>query len=97
MDRWNGMGDLEFDGPVYLSLDVDCLDPAYAPGVSHPEPGGLSTRQVLYLLNGLRGRLVGADLVEINPERDPSGITAALGAKLFKEILARMLRRKEAP
>ena len=85
-------------GPVYLSLDLDCLDPAFAPGVSHYEPGGLSTREVLGLIQRLGGRLVGADIVEFNPERDPQGITAMVAAKLLKEILGRMLaeeRRRE--
>ncbi|WP_212636871.1 agmatinase [Desulfacinum hydrothermale] len=94
-DRWRGPQPMAFEGPVYLSLDVDCLDPAYAPGVSHHEPGGLSPRDVMDLIAGIRGRLVGADLVEINPERDPLGITAAVGAKLLKEILARMLTQAE--
>jgi len=82
---------LEFDGPVYLSLDVDCLDPAFAPGVSHYEPGGLSTRQVINLINSFKGQLVGADLVEFNPTRDPAGITGMVCAKLLKEIIVRML------
>ncbi len=82
----------EFDGPVYLSLDVDVLDPAFAPGVSHHEPGGLSTRDVLNLVQNTQAEIVGADIVEFNPARDSSGITAMAAAKLFKEIVARMLR-----
>jgi agmatinase len=82
---------LEFDGPLYLSLDMDVLDPAYAPGVSHHEPGGLSTRDVLTLIQRLRAPLVGADIVELNPQRDPLGITAMAAAKFLKEIAARML------
>ena len=85
------LDDLKFDGPVYLSLDMDCLDPAFAPGVSHHEPGGLSTREVLSIIQNLSGNLVGADIVEFNPERDPLGITGMVAAKLLKEILARML------
>lgn len=76
--------------PVYLTLDLDGLDPAFAPGVSHHEPGGLTTRQVLDILHRLPP-LVGADIVEFNPHRDPTGITAALAAKLLKEIVAHML------
>jgi agmatinase len=83
--------DITFQGPVYLSLDMDCLDPAFAPGVSHYEPGGLSTRQVLGIIQNLKGRLVGADLVEYNPERDPQGITAMVAAKLLKEMIGKMM------
>jgi agmatinase len=79
------------DGPVYLSLDMDVLDPAFAPGVSHHEPGGFSTRELLTLLQNLGKPLVGADLVEFNPQRDPSGITAMAAAKLYKEIVASMI------
>jgi arginase len=82
-------GDL--DGPLYLSLDLDALDPAFAPGVSHPEPGGLSTRELLDILQALPTPLVGADIVELNPLRDPLGLTARVAAKLLKEIAARML------
>jgi len=80
-----------FDGPVYLSLDLDCLDPAFAPGVSHYEPGGMTTREVLSIIQKLTGQLVGADIVEYNPEHDPQGITGMVAAKLLKEILAKML------
>jgi len=78
--------------PVYLSLDLDVLDPAYAPGVSHHEPGGLSTREVLKLIQGLRVPLVGADVVEYNPDRDPLAITAMVASKFLKEIGGCMLR-----
>ena len=80
-----------FDSPVYISFDVDALDPAFAPGVSHPEPGGLSTRQALEVIQRVGAPIVGADIVELNPVRDPSGLTAMVCAKLLKEILARML------
>jgi arginase family enzyme len=63
-------------GPVYVSVDLDGLDPAYARGVSHPEPGGLSTRDVLGVLQRLEGQLIGADVVELNPQRDADGATA---------------------
>jgi arginase len=82
---------LEFDSPVYISFDIDALDPAFAPGVSHREPGGLSTRQAIDLIQRLRGRVVGADIVEFNPRMDPLHITGTVCAKLFKEIAARML------
>jgi agmatinase len=78
------------DETVYLSLDLDGLDPAFAPGVSHPEPGGLSVREVLELIHGLRAELIGADVVECNPAVDPTGVTAMVGAKFVKEIAAAM-------
>ncbi len=80
-----------FNGPVYLSLDMDCLDPAFAPGVSHHEPGGMSTRDVLNIIQNLRGKLVGADIVEFNPERDLHGMTAMVAGKLLKEIMGKMM------
>lgn len=79
------------EGPVYVSLDLDALDPAHAPGVSHPEPGGLTTREVLSLIQGIEGPIVGADVVELNPGRDPRGHTARVAAKLVKELAERML------
>lgn len=82
----------QLDGPLYVSLDIDALDPAYAPGVSHWEPGGLRTRDVITMLQQLRGPIVGADLVELNPQRDVSGRTAMVAAKLLKELLAAMMR-----
>lgn len=82
---------LEFDGPVYVTFDVDGLDPAFAPGVSHPEPGGFSTRQALDVIARVRAPIVGADVVEYNPGRDPAGSTAVVCAKLVKELAGRML------
>lgn len=82
---------LRFDGPVYLSFDIDVLDPAFAPGVSHVEPGGMTTRDALRVIQSFAGRLVGADIVEINPERDATGMTAMVGAKVLKELAGRML------
>lgn len=78
-------------GPTYLSIDLDGIDPAFAPGVAHPEPGGLAAREVVGLIQALAGPLVGADLVELNPGLDPTGITAVVAAKLVKEIAARMV------
>ena len=83
--------DLSFDGPVYLSIDLDCLDPAYAPGISHHEPGGMSTREVLEIIQNFKGKLVGADIVEFNPERDLNDMTGMVAAKFLKEITGRML------
>lgn len=83
---------LKFDGPLYISFDMDVLDPAFAPGVSHHEPGGLSTRQAITLIQSVQApQFVGADIVEYNPARDPLGITAMAAAKLLKEIAARMI------
>jgi agmatinase len=79
-------------GPLYLSLDLDALDPAFAPGVSHPEPGGFSTRELLDIVEALPSPLVGADIVELNPLRDAGDLTARVAAKLLKEIAARMLQ-----
>ena len=84
---------LEFESPVYISFDMDALDPAFAPGVSHREPGGLSTRQAIDVIQQLNGRVVGADIVEFNPHRDPLHITETVCAKLLKEIAAKMLER----
>jgi len=85
------------DGPAYLSLDVDGLDPVYAPGTGTPEVGGLSTRETLALLRGLEGLdFVGADVVEVSPPYDPSGNTALLGATLMYECLC-LLARGRAP
>ena len=81
-----------FENPVYLSIDIDAFDPAFAPGVSHQEPGGLTSREVIDLIANFEGRLIGADIVEYNPTRDTNEITGALAAKLLKELLGRMLR-----
>lgn len=84
----------EFRTPVYLSLDIDALDPAFAPGVSHREPGGLSTRQVIDLILSIDQPLVAADVVEYNPRCDVSDMTATVAAKLVKEIAGVMLRNR---
>jgi len=93
MRMWQHETPLDFDGPLYLSLDLDVFDPAFAPGVSHHEPGGMSTRAVLHLIQTLQAPIIGADIVEFNPGRDPLGITAMLAAKLVKELAACMLTR----
>jgi agmatinase len=92
MSQWQPGSGVTLHGPVYLSLDMDVLDPAFAPGVSHHEPGGLTSRDVIRLIQGMRAPVVGADIVEVNPERDRLGITAAAAAKFLKEIAACMLR-----
>ena len=92
-----GLSDLplSFNGPLYISFDMDVLDPAFAPGVSHQEPGGLSIRDAIDLIHKIEGRIVGADLVEMNPRRDPSGITAMAAGKIYKEIAARLIMQHE--
>ena len=77
--------------PIYLTLDLDGLDPSEAPGVSHHEPGGLTMRELLDVIDALPGPIVGADVVELNPVRDVVGMTAMVGAKLVKEIAGAML------
>ncbi len=78
-------------GPVYVSFDMDVLDPAFAPGVSHREPGGMSVREAIAHLHAIGGEIVGADLVEYNPVLDLGGVTATVAAKILKEILGLMI------
>lgn len=93
MKDWHPERVFRFRQPVYISFDMDALDPAFAPGVSHYEPGGLSTRQVLTIIQKLEAPLIiGADVVECNPDRDPSGITAMTAAKLVKELAGKIIR-----
>jgi agmatinase len=80
------------EGPLYISIDMDGFDPAFAPGVSHHEPGGLSVRDVLAVLDRVGAPVVGADIVEYNPRRDVNGVTAVLAAKLVREVAALCLR-----
>jgi agmatinase len=77
--------------PLYVSIDLDVLDPAYAPGVSHYEPGGASVREVLRVVQDLPVAPVGGDIVELNPGRDHHDMTAMVALKLLKELAARML------
>jgi arginase len=77
-------------GPVYISVDIDGLDPAFAPGVSHREPGGLSVREILSIIQKVEGPLVGADVVEYNPSRDVGDLTSHVCAKLVRELASRM-------
>lgn len=74
--------------PVYFSLDIDVVDPAFAPGTGTPEPGGISSAELLEAIAMLRGlRVVGMDLVEVSPVYDPAGITAMLAAKVVREMI----------
>jgi agmatinase len=74
------------EGPLYVSIDMDALDPAFAPGVSHHEPGGLSVRDILSVLHRIEAKIVGADVVEYNPARDINDMTAVVAAKFVKEL-----------
>ncbi|MCH2077373.1 MAG: agmatinase [Rhodobacteraceae bacterium] len=77
------------DHPVYITYDIDSLDPAFAPGTGTPEIGGLTTWQAMEFLRGLNGlNIVGFDLVEVSPPYDPSGNTALVGANLIFEMLS---------
>ena len=91
MRHWSDDLSITFETPVYISFDMDVLDPSFAPGVSHREPGGLSTRQAIDLIQRFKGQVVGADIVEFNPRMDPLQITGTVAAKVLKEIAARML------
>ena len=75
-------------GPLYISIDLDGIDPSEAPGVSHPEPGGLTVREVLAVLRRQTAVIVGADVVEYNPHFDQHERTAILAAKLVRELAA---------
>lgn len=92
MKDWRDDLKFEFDGPIYISLDIDGLDPAFAPGVSHREPGGLSPRQVINVIHSVRAPILGAEIVEYNPRQDLGSLTATVCAKLLKEIVGCMLR-----
>ncbi len=82
----------DLDSPLYISFDLDALDPAFAPGVVHREPGGLSVRQAITAIQDLRAEVVAADIVELNPRLDPAHLTGGVAAKLLKEIAAKMVR-----
>lgn len=76
------------EGPTYISFDVDCLDPSFAPGTGTPEIGGLTTQQAQHMVRGLQGlHLIGADVVEISPPFDLGGVTSLVGATIAFEIL----------
>jgi agmatinase len=91
------MKDFNFDfistlkPPLYISLDLDGLDPAFAPGVSHHEPGGLSTREVIKIIHSIPFPVIGADIVEYNPTRDINNMTAMVAYSLFKELAHKIL------
>ncbi len=82
-------------GPLYISIDLDGVDPSEAPGVSHPEPGGLTVREIVSVLHAQSAPIVGADVVELNPRFDRNEVTATLAAKLVRE-LAVLIERNAA-
>jgi len=92
MQHWQDVFNVKFDSPLYVTFDMDCLDPAFAPGISHREPGGLSTREALSVIQSLLTNIIGADVVELNPTQDPLNVTEMVAAKVFKEIVTRMLK-----
>lgn len=91
MRAWAAGARPQISGPVYLSVDLDGIDPAFAPGVSHREPGGLTVREVLTIIQTLPGPIIGADVMEFNPSEDIMGLTAPVCAKIVKEIASHML------
>jgi arginase len=93
MDTLDQLDLSEVTGPVYITFDMDVLDPAFAPGVSHHEPGGMSTREALTILKTIHAPIVGMDLVELNPDRDIQGVTAMVAAKIVKEMIDLVLRQ----
>ena len=91
MSELPAYGRLKIPGPVYISFDMDVLDPAFAPGISHREPGGMTVREAIAHLHAIEGSIVGADIVEYNPAQDVAGMTATVAAKILKEILGKMI------
>jgi agmatinase len=85
--------------PVYVSIDIDVLDPAHAPGTGTPEAGGLTTREVMLILRGLAGLpIVGVDVVEVAPPYDHAELTSIAAANLVYECLALLaLAGNESP
>lgn len=91
IDRLPEPEKLRLAGPIYVSFDMDVLEPGLAPGVSHWEPGGLTTREAIRYIHALPGPMVGADVVEFNAVRDRSAMTAVVAAKIVKELLGKMI------
>jgi agmatinase len=87
------------DGPemIFVSIDTDCLDPAYAPGMGTPEPGGLTPRELFPILRalGIQNKIVGIDLVEVNPLTDPTYRSGQVAVRILREILTGIAMRKE--
>jgi agmatinase len=92
MENWRSFFDIAFDGPLYLSIDLDGIDPGFAPGVSHPEPGGLSVRDVISIIQSIKVPVIGADIVELNPDLDVNNLTTGVAVKIMKELAGKILR-----
>ncbi len=87
--REKGIGSIELpEGPVYLTIDIDGIDPAYAPGTGTPEPFGLSPWDVMHIIRSLSGRMVGMDIVEVCPPCDINGITSTLASRLMAYFIS---------
>ena len=82
----------QLDGPLYISVDMDVLDPAFAPGISHHEPGGLTTRELINAIQSINVPVVAVDVVELNPRRDRDDVTAVCAAKIMRELAAVIVR-----
>jgi arginase len=95
MKDFSRISEWDFAHPLYISFDMDALDPAFAPGVSHHEPGGLTTRQVIDVIHSLKAQIVGLDVVELNPDRDVCAITADAAVKIIMEVIGRIVALKK--
>lgn len=87
-NNWSELG-VDVGAPGAFADAV--LDPAFAPGISHREPGGMTVREAIAHLHAIQGAIVGADIVEYNPEQDVSGMTATVAAKILREILGKLI------
>lgn len=96
MRAWASGARPSLSGPLYVSIDMDGIDPAFAAGVSHREPGGLTVREVVTMIQSLPGPIVGGDVVELNPTQDTSGASATVAAKLVRELASQMIETAAA-
>ena len=94
-DRISGLSPVVTSRSDHYTVDIDLLDPAFAPGVSHREPGGMSVRQLLSVVQRLEAPIVAADVVELNPRNDPTGASSFVAAKIVRELLGVMLARSD--
>lgn len=83
--------------PTYLSLDMDVLDASGVPGVENPEPGGLTSREVLYACHRFAGRIQAMDILEVTDQCDPAKITATAAARIVLDVVGRHIQRKRSP
>ena len=82
-------------GSLYISIDIDALDPSCAPGVSHHEPGGLMTRNLLTIIQNIKNEVIEMDIVELNPKTDINNMTAMVAYKIFKELVSLLLKNND--